>query len=159
MPKAEGFDVFFAAGFSDTTFFVAARARPASAGAFFGVGSARPTSGALAAGFGFGGRFGVRDDNAIESALARARQQWAYAEHNDLASLAAAYGYGLTRNHGYVDGNKRIAFLAMMMFLRLNKVPFAPGQAQATAIMLSLAAGETSEEAMTRWIRDNWPIV
>ena len=104
----------------------------------------------------FGGPPGLRDGGALESPLARPVNRFHFGE-TDLAALAASYAFGLARNHAFVDGNKPIAFLAMMMFLRLNRVAFAPGQAQATAIVLSLAAGETSEEALTRWIRDNWP--
>ena len=104
----------------------------------------------------FGGPPGVRDEGALESALSRPVNRFHYGE-TELAALAAAYAFGLARNHAFVDGNKRIAFLAMMMFLRLNGVRFAPDQANATAIILSLAAGDTSEEALTRWIRDNWP--
>ncbi len=74
-----------------------------------------------------------------------------------MAELAAAYAFGLARNHAFVDGNKRIAFLAMMVFLHSNDIAFAPEPAQATAMILSLAAGEVSEESLTRWIRDNWP--
>ncbi len=74
-----------------------------------------------------------------------------------MAALAAAYAFGLARNHAFVDGNKRIAFQAMMVFLRGNGIAFAPEPAQATALILSLAAGEVSEESLTRWIRDNWP--
>ena len=73
-----------------------------------------------------------------------------------MAALAAAYAFGLARNHAFV-GNKRIAFHAMMVFLRSNDIPFAPDPVHATAIILSLAAGEVSEESLTRWIRDNWP--
>lgn len=104
----------------------------------------------------FGGPPGVRDAGALESALARPVNRFHYGE-TDLAALAASYAFGLARNHAFVDGNKRIAFLAMMMFLRLNSVAFAPNQAQAATIILSLAAGDTSEEALTRWIKDNWP--
>lgn len=71
--------------------------------------------------------------------------------------LAAAYAFGLAKNHPFVDGNKRIAFMAMMVFLRKNGVPFSPSPAHATAIILSLAAGEVSEESLARWIRDNLP--
>ena len=74
-----------------------------------------------------------------------------------MAALAAAYAYGLARNRAFVDGNKRIAFHAMMVFLRLNGIAFAPDPAHASAIILSLAAGEVSEQSLTRWIRDNWP--
>lgn len=103
----------------------------------------------------FGGRFGVRDDNAVEAALARARQQWAYAEHNDLASLAAAYGYGLTRNHGYVDGNKRIGFVAMAVFLDLNGCKLAAPEPDVVRIMLAVAAGALSEAELAAWLRSH----
>lgn len=104
----------------------------------------------------FGGPAGLRDENALESALARPINRWRD-EEADPASLAAAYAFGLARNHAFVDGNKRIAFVAMMLFLRLNGVRFAPDQAQATAAILGLAAGEIDESGLTRWIRDNWP--
>ena len=78
-------------------------------------------------------------------------------EEVDLAALAAAYAFGLARNHAFIDGNKRIAFVAMMTFLRRNGVRFAPDQAQAAQAILGLAAGEISEESLARWIRDNWP--
>ena len=74
-----------------------------------------------------------------------------------MAALAAAYAFGLARNHAFVDGNKRIAFQAMMVFLRGNDIAFAPDPAHATAMILSLAASEVNEEGLTRWIRDNWP--
>ena len=74
-----------------------------------------------------------------------------------MAAWAANYAFDLARNHLFLDGNKRIAFHAMMVFLRSNDIPFAPDPAHATAIILSLAAGEVSEESLTRWIRDNWP--
>ncbi len=73
--------------------------------------------------------------------------------------MAAAYAFSLAKNHALVDGNKRIAFMTMVASLRKNGVRFAPDQAQATAIIMSLAAGEVSEESLTRWIRDNWPKV
>ncbi len=74
-----------------------------------------------------------------------------------MTELAAAYAFGLAKNHAFVDGNKRIAFMTMMAFLRKNGVRFAPQPAQATKIMLALAAGEVSEQSLARWIRDNWP--
>jgi len=104
----------------------------------------------------FGGPPGIRDGGALESALARPVNRFHYGE-TDLAALAASYAFGLARNHAFVDGNKRIAFVAMMAFLRLDGVRFAPLQAHATAIILALAAGEVSEESLSRWIRDNWP--
>ena len=104
----------------------------------------------------FGGAPGLRDDGLLRSALERPLNKWQY-EQAPLHVLAAAYAYGLAKNHAFVDGNKRIAFMAMATFLRKNGVPFAPPQAHATAIILALAAGEVSEEALARWIGDNLP--
>ena len=104
----------------------------------------------------FGGPEGIRDRGLLESAVLRPVNQCNYGQR-DMAALAAAYAFGLARNHAFVDGNKRIAFHAMMVFLRVNDIPFAPDPAHATSIILSLAAGEVSEESLTRWIRDNWP--
>jgi death-on-curing protein len=104
----------------------------------------------------FGGADGIRDRGMLESALARPKNQWHYGE-TDLAALAAAYAFGLAKNHPFVDGNKRAAFHALVVFLRLNEVDFRPDAAQATTIILALAAGKVSEESLTRWIKDNWP--
>lgn len=104
----------------------------------------------------FGGPAGLRDAGLLESALDRPRNRWAY-EQGDLPMLAAAYAFGIARNHPFVDGNKRTAFAAMMVFLRINGVRFAPPPPEATAIVLDLAAGLVGEEGLTRWIRDNWP--
>jgi death on curing protein len=104
----------------------------------------------------FGGADGVRDSGLLESALARPMNKIAYGE-TDLASLAAAYAFGIARNHPFVDGNKRSAFASLIVFLGLNGIDFAPATEAATAIILSLAAGEVSEKSLARWIRDNWP--
>jgi death on curing protein len=104
----------------------------------------------------FGGAPGLTDDVALQAALHHPLQQWLY-EHADLPRLAAAYASGLTTNRGFADGNERIAFLAMMTFLRQNGVAFSPDPAQAAAIIMALAAGEVSEESFSLWIRDNWP--
>jgi death-on-curing protein len=104
----------------------------------------------------FGGAPGLRDEGMLRSALERPINKWHY-EQSGLADLAAAYAFGLAKNHAFVDGNKRIAFMAMMIFLLRNGVVFSPEPAHATAIIVSLAAGEVSEESLTRWIRDNWP--
>lgn len=104
----------------------------------------------------FGGPAGMRAENAFESALARPISRWR-SEAADLASLAAASAFGLARNHVFVDGNKRIAFVAMMLFLRLNGIPFRPDPAQAAAVIFGLAAGEIDEAGLARWIRDNGP--
>jgi len=103
----------------------------------------------------FGGAAGLRDEGMLRSALERPINKWT-CEQAPLPELAAAYAFGLAKNHAFVDGNKRIAFMAMMVFLRKNGVAFAPDPAQAAKIILSLAAGEVSEESLTRWIRDNW---
>lgn len=104
----------------------------------------------------FGGAPGLRDEGLLRSALERPNNKWHY-QQAEFPELAAAYAFGLAKNHAFVDGNKRAAFMAMMIFLRKNDVAFAPSQAHATSIILSLAAGEVSEESLTRWIRDNWP--
>lgn len=104
----------------------------------------------------YGGPEGVRDAGLLESALMRPVNRFAYGE-TDMAALAAAYAFGIARNHPFIDGNKRVAFLAMMTFLRLNGVRFAPSEALAAAAILALAAGEVDEDGLTRWIRDNWP--
>ena len=92
----------------------------------------------------------------LRSALERPINKWQY-EQPDMPELAAAYAFGLAKNHAFVDGNKRIAFMAMMVFLLKNGLAFSPDPAQATTMILALAAGEVSEESLTRWIRDNWP--
>jgi death on curing protein len=104
----------------------------------------------------FGGPDGVRDRGLLESALARPINKFTYGE-TDLAALAAAYAFGIAKNHPFVDGNKRAAFASVIVFLGLNGVDFAPRPEDATIVMLSLAAGEVSEQSLARWIRDNWP--
>lgn len=102
----------------------------------------------------FGGAPGLRDEGMLRSALERPINKWRY-EQAPLDELAAAYAFGLAKNPAFVDGNKRIAFMAMMVFLHKNGVAFSPDPAEATTIILSLAAGEVSEQSLTRWIRDN----
>ena len=104
----------------------------------------------------FGGAPGLRDEGALRSALERPVNKWHY-EGAKLPELAAAYAFALIKNHAFVDGNKRIGFISMMAFLRKNGIAFRPDAAQATAIMLAVAAGEVSEQNLARWIRDNWP--
>ena len=104
----------------------------------------------------FGGAPGLRDEGALRSALERPVNKWHY-EIAELPELAAAYAFGLAKNHAFVDGNKRIAFIAMVASLRKNGVALKPDQAQSTAIIMSVAAGEVSEDSLARWIRDNWP--
>jgi death-on-curing protein len=104
----------------------------------------------------FGGAPGLRDDGLLRSALERPANKWHY-EQAELPEPAAAYAFGLAKNHAFVDGNRRAAFMTMATFLRKNGVGFAPAQAHATAMFAALAAGEVSEESLARWIRDNWP--
>jgi death on curing protein len=103
-----------------------------------------------------GGASGLRDEGMLESALDRPRNKWAY-ENAELPELAAAYAFAIARNHPFVDGNKRTSLLALYTFLGLNGFDFVVPEAEAAAIILSLASGEVSEESLTRWIRDNWP--
>jgi death-on-curing protein len=105
----------------------------------------------------FGGSPGLRVRGALESALGRPINRCHY-DSKYLLGLAAAYAFGLARNHAFVDGNKRIAFAAMMVFLRLNGIRFAPNPAEATAVMMSLAAGEIDENGLARWVADNMPL-
>jgi death-on-curing protein len=104
----------------------------------------------------FGGAPGLRDEGMLRSALERPVNKWQY-EQAEMSVLAAAYGFGLAKNHAFVDGNKRIAFMTTVIFLRKNRILFAPPQAHATRMFFALAAGEVSEDSLARWIRDNWP--
>ena len=99
-----------------------------------------------------GGAYGLRDEAALESALARPLQRWRYAPESRLAYLAAAYGFGLVRNHAYVDGNKRIGLVAIVAFLDLNGAELTASEADALATIMALASGDLSEVALADWI-------
>ncbi|MFT3817592.1 MAG: type II toxin-antitoxin system death-on-curing family toxin [Rubrivivax sp.] len=99
-----------------------------------------------------GGAPGLRDEGLLESALARPLNLAAYGEPK-LAELAAAYGIGLAKNHAFVDGNKRVAFLAVGLFLALNGHRLVATQAEATLTMLAVAAGSLDEAAFADWLR------
>jgi death on curing protein len=103
-----------------------------------------------------GGASGLRDEGMLESALDRPKNKWSY-ENAKLPELAAAYAFAIARNHPFIDGNKRTSLLALYTFLGVNGIDFNVPEADAAAMILSLAAGEVSEESLTRWIRDNWP--
>ncbi len=103
----------------------------------------------------FGGQYGTRDGGSIESALARPRHKWVYGGERDMAQLAAALGYGLTRNHGYVDGNKRVGFVAMRVFLELNDYTIEADERAVIQIMLAVAAGEVEEASLGDWIKEH----
>jgi len=100
-----------------------------------------------------GGMPGLRDENGVEAALARPRQRLAYRPDADLAELAAAYGHGLAASHPFHDGNKRIAFVTMAVFLELNGVGLAATEAEVVTVMLGLAAGELDEDGLAAWLR------
>ena len=99
-----------------------------------------------------GGASGLRNDGRLESALAEPLNLVAYGAP-DVADLAAAYGVGLAKNHAFVDGNKRAAFLAVGLFLRLNGCRLNASQADATVTMLGVAAGEVNEADFAQWLR------
>lgn len=103
-----------------------------------------------------GGAEGVRDDGLLDSALARPLNIVAYSDPAappDVATLAASYGVGLAKNHAFVDGNKRAAFLAVGLFLALNGWRLQCTQAEATFTMLAVASGDVSEDAFAAWLR------
>ncbi len=99
-----------------------------------------------------GGLAGVRDPNGLASALARPQQLAAYGQP-DVADLAAAYGYGLARNHPFIDGNKRTAFVAVELFLMLNGHELTASDTACVLTMLSVATGEMAESAFADWVR------
>ncbi len=101
-----------------------------------------------------GGGEGVLDLGLVESAIARPRNLAAYGAP-DLPALAAALGFGLARNHSFVDGNKRTAYVAVETFLLLNGVELTAGDADCVVAMMDLAAGELPEEGIAAWLRDN----
>ena len=102
-----------------------------------------------------GGSPGVRDGGLIDSALARPRNRLAYEEHADLAELAASYAAGLARNHGYIDGNKRVAFMALYVFLGLNGKRLVADEADVVQVMLRVATGEMDEQHLASWLRSH----
>ncbi|MEL6528836.1 MAG: type II toxin-antitoxin system death-on-curing family toxin [Pseudomonadota bacterium] len=99
-----------------------------------------------------GGPSGVRDQGMLESALARPLNQWNYGE-DDLCALAAAYAYGIARNHPFADGNKRTAWVFARVFLKLNGQALSFTPKEAIDIVLALAAGELSEHELADWFR------
>ena len=100
-----------------------------------------------------GGSLGIRDDGLLESALARPRQKFTYARRPDLATLAAAYAFGLAKNHGFVDGNKRAAFMAAYVFLGLNGKDLETAEPDVVTTMEGVADGRVTEAGLAKWIR------
>jgi death-on-curing protein len=105
-----------------------------------------------------GGLPGLRDENTLEAALARPRHKWAYGS-TDLATLAAAYGYGLVTSHPYRDGNKRTAFLTMVISLGLNGWELDAPDADVVSIMVAAAAKRCSEADLTTWVRSHMVVL
>ncbi len=99
----------------------------------------------------FGGLAGVRDSGLFDSALQRPQNLWAYGKPS-LPELAAAYAFGLAKNHPFFDGNKRIAFLAAVLFLEANGVAFTGSEVDAVLKTLALAAGELDEAGYAAWL-------
>ncbi len=103
----------------------------------------------------FGGARGLRDEGLLESALARPRNTYVYNDAATLAELAASYCYGTAKNHAFVDGNKRAAFLCVGLFLAINGYRLAASQVEAIETMLGVAAGTVSEPELALWIAQN----
>jgi death-on-curing protein len=101
-----------------------------------------------------GGPPGIRDIDLLQSALARPKHLASYGEP-DIADIAAAYGYGLARNHPFVDGNKRTAFVAMELFLALKGYELQASDAECVLSVLKLASGDMPEQALAGWLREN----
>ena len=101
-----------------------------------------------------GGPAGVRDDALLESALARPVNLHAYGD-SDLCALAAAYAFGIVRNHPFVDGNKPTGFLAAYIFLKINGLELTAGEVEATSAVLGLASGDTDDKEFAAWLRAN----
>jgi death-on-curing protein len=102
-----------------------------------------------------GGLSGIRDRGVVESALARPRNLAAYDACDDIARLAAAYAYGIAKNHGFADGNKRTALVTADLFLMLNGYELVSSPVENVLTILSLAEGSLSETALTSWFRQN----
>ena len=102
----------------------------------------------------YGGASGVRDGGLLDTALARPRNLWAYGSAS-LVELGAAYAVGIVRNHAFVDGNKRTAFLAMYTFLVRNGLEVITSEAEVATAMLELAGGSLDEPSFVRWLREH----
>ncbi len=103
----------------------------------------------------FGGPPGIRDDNLFESALARPKNLFAYTGISDIPLLAASYAFGLAKNHAFIDGNQRVAFQAMTLFLARNGYSLVADKLDSITTFLALAAGDLTEDQLATWIRDH----
>ena len=102
-----------------------------------------------------GGSPGVRDKGLLDSALSRPRNRFGYDSESDLCDLAASYGFGIARNHPFIDGNKRVAFQAMYLFLGLNGLRIEASEEEVVAVMLALASSELEEPELAAWLKDH----
>ena len=102
-----------------------------------------------------GGQYEIKDTNLFESTLARPINRRAYEQESDIYILAAAYGYGLAKNHCFIDGNKKVAFMAMYTLLSLNGYEICATEPEVVDIMLGVADGSLSEEQLIAWLRKN----
>ena len=100
----------------------------------------------------FGGPRGVRDEGLLESALVRPQNIYAYHGASTLAELAAAYGFGIAKNHALADGNKRAAFLSIGLFLSINGYRLTADRSDAITVMVGVASGEIDESALAAWL-------
>ncbi len=103
----------------------------------------------------FGGSPGIRDEGLFDSALARPKNRFAYAPESTLAELAASYCFGLVNNHAFVDGNKRVGFLSIGVFLSINGYKLVADQLDAIQMILNVASGDINEEQLGAWIMQN----
>ncbi len=103
----------------------------------------------------YGGGEGIRDPGLLESGLARSPNRYHYDPTSTVFELAAAYGFGIVKNHPFIDGNKRAGLLSMYAFLFLNGWDFDPDQAEEVQMILGLAAGDIEEDELARWVEEN----
>lgn len=102
-----------------------------------------------------GGSLSIRDEGLLESALARPQQKWHYEPRTDLATLAAAYAFGVAKNHPFIDGNKRAALVSAYTFLAVNGFELEAPEPEAMTVILGTADGSISEEDLASWIRSH----
>jgi death-on-curing protein len=102
-----------------------------------------------------GGSEGLRDEGWLESALARPKNLFSYEETEDLTRLAACYAFGIVRNHPFVDGNKRVGFVALALFLALNDLRLRADQVDAFRQIYGVASGDIDEKQLALWVRQN----
>jgi death-on-curing protein len=103
----------------------------------------------------FGGSMGLRDEGLLESALERAHHRWTYQPASTIAELAACYGFALTKNHPMVDGNKRLGFLALGIFLLMNGRQLLADRAEAVIVMEDVASGKLDESGLAAWVESH----